>query len=85
MNTTRQHVDWPQYKGGMIAPGQRVQGGVPGSLTAWGSQSQNMVHLQLTNLERLKPRHCQQERPFLQPPGISKHLYYRSWLWPDQF
>jgi len=36
MNTTRQHVDRPQYTGGMIAPGQRVHGGVPESLTVWG-------------------------------------------------
>jgi len=36
MNTTRQHVDRPQYTGGMIAPGQRAHGGVPESLTAWG-------------------------------------------------
>jgi len=33
MNTTRQHIDRPQYTGGMIAPGQCVHGGVPESLT----------------------------------------------------
>jgi len=39
MNTTRQHVDRPQYTGGMIALGQRVHGVVPESLTINRRQS----------------------------------------------
>jgi len=40
MNTTRQHVDRPQYTGGMIVPGQRAHCGVPESLTVlWVLQS----------------------------------------------